>query len=244
MKKKLLFPLLSTSILLPVISLSCSTVETYDEKSGLYYETIDTKIVNEDTGEEQVLKEIIITGISFYNKKEEKFINNESELIIPDKINDLNVVSIQKNAFSGSKIKTLKLGKNIRSIGSNAFENMQNLTNVDLSDSNIIIIPTKAFSNTPKLSNVIFSEKTTIIGDNAFQNSNNTELTISFINKTTSTEGKDKSPEFSISSTAFESLNENAKIKFININQLSFENSNPNNDWRTKTNAIIEFKQI
>lgn len=99
-----------------------------------------------------------------------------ANVVIPDTltINGVRykVTTIAADAFKGNtKIKTIKLGKYIKQIDSNAFSNCKNLTKVTISDS-VTKIGKKAFYNCKKLTTVSLSSKSKVteIGDSAFYN--------------------------------------------------------------------------
>lgn len=97
-------------------------------------------------------------------------------VVIPDTLTingvQYKVTAFAADAFKGNtKIKTIKLGKYIKQIDSNAFSNCKNLTKVTIPAS-VTKIGKKAFYNCKKLTTVSLSSKSKIteIGDSAFYN--------------------------------------------------------------------------
>lgn len=97
-------------------------------------------------------------------------------VVVPDTLTingvQYKVTTFAAGAFKGNtKIKTIKLGKYIKQIDSNAFSNCKNLTKVTIPAS-VTKIGKKAFYNCKKLTTVSLSSKSKIteIGDSAFYN--------------------------------------------------------------------------
>lgn len=103
--------------------------------------------------------EYVITGY----KNEEKIIN----LVIPDSYKNVNVIGIDKNAFSGTKIETVTLGENIRWIDTKAFSDCKNLKSVKLND-NLTIISTSCFENCTNLESIFIPKSVKVINDYVF----------------------------------------------------------------------------
>lgn len=99
-----------------------------------------------------------------------------TKVTIPDKVTvngkKYQVTSIENNAFSGySKLKSVKIGKNITSIGSKAFYKCKSLTNVTI-PAKVKKIGKQAFANCKKLKKItIKTTKLTSksVGKNAFK---------------------------------------------------------------------------
>ncbi len=100
---------------------------------------------------------------------------NSATVNIPAKINVngavFSVTAIADNAFMGNgSVKTVKGGKNIKSIGSNAFSGCKRLKSVKLSSAKITKIGAKAFFKSKKLANIeINGNKLKKVGKNAFK---------------------------------------------------------------------------
>ncbi|MCI9080260.1 MAG: leucine-rich repeat domain-containing protein [Lachnospiraceae bacterium] len=104
-----------------------------------------------------------------YVKNKKKDIYN---VIIPDTVRlkgkTYKVVSVGKNAFKGrEKLKTVKIGKNVRLIGKNAFSGCTGLKNVVIGE-NVQTIGADAFSNCTALVKIIIPSKVKKIGAKAF----------------------------------------------------------------------------
>lgn len=82
--------------------------------------------------------------------------------------NKYNVTEISDNAFSGSDIKTITLGKNVETVGKGAFKNCGSLKNVKFS-SNVKKIGEESFANCKKLSKVSLPSSVKSIGKKAFK---------------------------------------------------------------------------
>ena len=84
---------------------------------------------------------------------------------IPDKVvidgKQYRVTSIAKNAFKGSKIKSVTIPKSVTIIESNAFANCKNLTSVII-PAGVKTIQSKAFSGCKALGTVIFKGNTNV----------------------------------------------------------------------------------
>lgn len=80
------------------------------------------------------------------------------------------VTEIRKNAFAGNKnVKTVTLGKNIKTIGAGAFKGCRNLTSVKF-PSGLDTIGKNSFSDCKKLKKVSLPNSTKKIGTAAFKN--------------------------------------------------------------------------
>ena len=81
------------------------------------------------------------------------------------------ITEVAKNAFKGNtKVTSVKLGKNITTIGANAFYGCKNLKKVTINSKVLKKIDTKAFYNCKKLSSVkITSSKLTKVGKEIFK---------------------------------------------------------------------------
>ena len=84
---------------------------------------------------------------------------NEKKIIIPDNIvingTKHPVTEIAEEAFAGStKLKEIKLGKNMEIIGKSAFKNCKSLTTIDMSGSRVTKIGSRAAAGCKKLSSV------------------------------------------------------------------------------------------
>ena len=95
-----------------------------------------------------------------------------SSIIIPDTVRlkgkTYKVVSIGKEAFIGrEKLKTVKIGKNVKLIGKNAFSGCTGLKNVIIGE-NVQVIGADAFSNCTALDKIIIPSKVAKIGARAF----------------------------------------------------------------------------
>ena len=105
-----------------------------------------------------------------------------TQIIIPDKYNNLNVTKIAENAFADQEtITSVKIGSNVQVIESFAFKNCTSLTFVDFPDS-ITEICSYAFffdddnNKVGQINSVVFGTNLTTVGDDAFYNSRLTKI--------------------------------------------------------------------
>lgn len=90
-------------------------------------------------------------------------------LVIPDKIKNCPVVSIQDEAFKNIPAKSIVIPKSVETIGDFAFYNCSELE--DLTISGCKKINTYAFASCMNLENVVIEEGTAVIDESAFLNS-------------------------------------------------------------------------
>ena len=81
------------------------------------------------------------------------------------------ITAIEKNAFKGNKkVTTVKIGKNVQTIGANAFSGCTKLQKVTINSKNLSKMEAKAFYKCKKLKNIkISSLKLKTVGKNAFK---------------------------------------------------------------------------
>lgn len=101
-----------------------------------------------------------------------KFSGKETEIVVPDFMVDENgnsypVTTIAQNAFGNSKIKSVVIGNNVKTIEANAFLNCASLTSVTLPE-NIQSIGAKAFSSCKLLSQINLPNSITSMGEGVF----------------------------------------------------------------------------
>lgn len=89
--------------------------------------------------ENNVVNSIEGVNITGYNE------NCGTNLVIPEKINNLDVLKIDVEAFYGSNLTSVKLPNTVRFIGRNAFD-LNNITNLELSN-NLKLIDSWAFAH-------------------------------------------------------------------------------------------------
>ena len=94
---------------------------------------------------------------------------NKTKLIIPDEIENYEVVHLEKGLCSSCKAKKIILGKNLKNISSLAFNNCDNLKEIII-PSNIKLIDNKAFYNCKNLKKVKIKEGVLQINQKAFSN--------------------------------------------------------------------------
>ena len=96
-------------------------------------------------------------------------VKDSATIEVPDEVNGIQVTEIKDKAFSKcKKLKTIKLGKNVKSIGKNAFSGCENLKTVK-GGANVEIINASAFSGCSKLSKLPAFTKLKTIGASAFK---------------------------------------------------------------------------
>jgi len=117
--------------------------------------------------------------------------SSDKHVVIPKRINNMNVISIGPYAFNNTEIESVYVGNHIKSIGSLAFANNDKLVKVHIEDdvmigqglfynnielsevdlpSTLTTIPSYTFYNNVKIENFTFNDKITSIGDYAFYN--------------------------------------------------------------------------
>ena len=81
------------------------------------------------------------------------------------------ITAVEKNAFKGNKkVTTVKIGKNVQTIGANAFSGCTKLQKVTINSKNLSKMEAKAFYKCKKLKNIkISSLKLKTVGKNAFK---------------------------------------------------------------------------
>lgn len=124
---------------------------SYTYTSTIYYITYDAIIYDYTSDGEQVT----ITGINTSSEE-------AALLVLPDKINNKDVVSLASSAFANqTQLTNVILPNTITEIGASAFAGCTNLTSVTLSNS-LGIIQEKAFENCVSLTNVNMPSATAI----------------------------------------------------------------------------------
>lgn len=128
----------------------------------------------------------------------EKNASDEINMEIPDVIDDIPVIYLNTELFKGSKMKSVKMGDNLITVGRGAFENCKKLKSVKFGSSlrniesdafkgcsaletvelpdSCINIEGRAFANCSNLKKVILSSNCCKIAENAFENSKKVEL--------------------------------------------------------------------
>lgn len=81
------------------------------------------------------------------------YLGNDTNITIPDKINDIEVGSIKEGCFKNSNIESVTLPSSVTSIEQQAFYGCDNLKSINLS--NVKFIGTEAFTNCPSLTDNI-----------------------------------------------------------------------------------------
>ena len=95
------------------------------------------------------------------------------KITIPDTIEvdgkTYKIVKISDGAYSGTNVKKVTLGNNVKTIGKNAFKNCDNLKIVSLPNS-LTTIENGAFQNCTSLKNISLPKNLKKLGNNSFQN--------------------------------------------------------------------------
>lgn len=99
---------------------------------------------------------------------------NASSVVIPDTVTLADgtvaqVTEIAADAFKkDTKLKSVTIGSNIETIGSNAFSGCSNITKVTIKGSSLKVVNDGAFANCKKLTKVTLGKNVTTIGKNVF----------------------------------------------------------------------------
>ncbi len=120
-----------------------ATKATSTDKSGFTYSTSGDKIT--------------VTGYS----------GSKKDIVIPEKINNKNVVAIGENAFTNSSITSVKIGNNVKEICAWSFENCKNLKKIDFG-TGVEKIDELAFWDCFELTSVVIPKNVTYIGQSSF----------------------------------------------------------------------------
>lgn len=104
-----------------------------------------------------------------------KYVGNDSDVTIPDEIDEKKVTSIGKGAFENNiSIKNIEMSNNILSIYDGAYYNCQSLETIKLSNS-LTIIWVGAFGNCLSLKRIDLPDSLSYVDDFAFGNCKNLE---------------------------------------------------------------------
>jgi len=117
--------------------------------------------------------EVVRNGIKFYCTGEYAEVKGftkgvPDEIIIPNEVDGLKVVSIDEKAFENSTISNVKIEANVEKIPVSCFANCRFLERVVIADG-VKSICEKAFANCGMMSEIVISATVTEIADNAFE---------------------------------------------------------------------------
>lgn len=105
-----------------------------------------------------------------------EYLGRDTDLVLPEKINDMNVTEIACNVFKNqNRIKTIVFPNTLTKIYSNAFDGCSALTSMIL-PSSLVTIMGEAFANCSALTKLIIPTNIKNIGINAFNGCPNLEL--------------------------------------------------------------------
>lgn len=110
-----------------------------------------------------------------------KYFGQDKDLEIPNKVKELNVLVIEKESFySQEKLTSVIIPNSVNEIGKYAFAYCDNLTKVDVSNSNSELnwIKDGAFLKCTKLTDINIPNSVTCIGNSAFEGCLNLEKII------------------------------------------------------------------
>lgn len=110
------------------------------------FTTLDYYILKDGESEFVVDDGTYLCGIKAY-------LGNDTNITIPDKINGIEVASINERCFENSNIESVTLPSSVTSIEQQAFYGCDNLKSINLS--NVKFIGTEAFTNCPSLTDNI-----------------------------------------------------------------------------------------
>lgn len=94
------------------------------------------------------------------------YLGNDTNITIPDKINGIEVASINERCFKDSNIESVTLPSSVTSIEQQAFYGCNNLKSINLS--NVKFIGTEAFTNCPSLTDNIDLSSVEMISERGF----------------------------------------------------------------------------
>ena len=97
------------------------------------------------------------------------YIGSDTDVVIPDRIDNKKVTSIADSAFREKSITSVVFGQYVESIGNYAFYSCQSLNKLDFSKSSVKTIGNYAFASNKVLESVEFPDSLESIGDNAFK---------------------------------------------------------------------------
>ena len=106
------------------------------------FTTLDYYILKDGESEFVVDDGTYLCGIKAY-------LGNDTNITIPDKINGIEVASVNERCFENSNIESVTLPSSVTSIEQQAFYGCDNLKSINLS--NVKFIGTEAFTNCPSL---------------------------------------------------------------------------------------------
>ena len=96
------------------------------------------------------------------------YIGSDTDVVIPDRIDNKKVTSIADRAFLEKSITSVVFGQYVESIGNHAFYSCQSLNKLDFSKSSVKTIGNYAFASNKVLESVEFPDSLESIGDGAF----------------------------------------------------------------------------
>jgi hypothetical protein len=132
------------------------TLSCYSYSTGAYYESNKTYRIGLYEYQHNTRENIFITN----------YLGDETELVIPNKINNFNV-SIGNGAFQNKNLTSIIINDGIKIISDNAFANNR-LTSITI-PSSVTSIGASTFANN-QLTSVTIPDNITTIGANAFEN--------------------------------------------------------------------------
>lgn len=97
----------------------------------------------------------------------ESYIGEETDVVIPKSLRGKKVIGIEKSAFEEAKITSVKIGKNVKSVGQNAFKNCASLKSVEL-DEGVVSLGEAAFYGCEALESIKIPSTLEKINDAAF----------------------------------------------------------------------------
>ena len=121
------------------------------------------------TRETYTTDDFTYTLIDEYSKvKILSYIGSDTDVVIPDRIDNKKVTSIADRAFLEKSITSVVFGQYVESIGNHAFYSCQSLNKLDFSKSSVKTIGNYAFASNKVLESVEFPDSLESIGDGAF----------------------------------------------------------------------------
>lgn len=203
--KKLLFSILLL-LLISFVLVSCNNVSDISDES-----TDVTENPSEESSEAPKQTETPASDFEYEINSEgqiaiTKYIGKNSNVIIPDEIDNKLVTQISKQAFRKTAVVSVQMPNNITTIQIAAFEGCNLLETITLSKS-LLQIEMYAFENCSLLKNITIPSSVRVIGYGAFMNSGLESIELP--------QGIEAIPQFAFESTNLTQITVPSSVKII-----------------------------